>query len=343
MNHADNRVLFDRLARHLYDFDLDAFRAEAREICAPDMQVHLCHPLGSGQGVEFLIEQLTKLAEAWPDLERREYIRLAGPGDDGHEWVGSGGYFTGVSLAPWLDIPATGHQLVMRFHDFYKIQDGKIVEMQAIWDIPEVMFQVGCWPLAPALGKTWAAPAPATSDGMVSVVWTPEWASKSADAQALVIDMLTHLSYLREGGVEAMKLEKFWHPKMNWYGPAGIGTNRGIQGFRHWHQIPWRKAFTDSRSEPGSCIFFADGDYVAVTGWPNMQMTWAGDGLMGVAGTSKEITARSLDFWRCENGLIRENWVLVDLLHMYDQIGVDVFERMRELAPLPLNRGRLPG
>ena len=39
---------------------------------------------------------------------------------------------------------------------------------------------------------------------------------------------------------------------------------------------------------------------------------------------------RSLDFWRCENGLIRENWVLVDLLHVYRQIGVDVLGRMRE-------------
>jgi len=38
---------------------------------------------------------------------------------------------------------------------------------------------------------------------------------------------------------------------------------------------------------------------------------------------------RSLDFWRCENGLIREIWVLIDLLYMNDQIGVDVFSRMR--------------
>jgi hypothetical protein len=49
---------------------------------------------------------------------------------------------------------------------------------------------------------------------------------------------------------------------------------------------------------------------------------------------------RSLDFWRCENGLIRENWVLVDLLHVYRQVGVDVLARMREFnkarAPLTL-------
>lgn len=41
---------------------------------------------------------------------------------------------------------------------------------------------------------------------------------------------------------------------------------------------------------------------------------------------------RSLDFWRLENGLIRENWVLVDLLDVYHQIGVDVLARMQELT-----------
>jgi hypothetical protein len=38
----------------------------------------------------------------------------------------------------------------------------------------------------------------------------------------------------------------------------------------------------------------------------------------------------SLDFWRCEKGLIRENWVLIDLLDVYDQLGIDVLGRMRE-------------
>lgn len=37
-----------------------------------------------------------------------------------------------------------------------------------------------------------------------------------------------------------------------------------------------------------------------------------------------------LDFLRCEKGLIRENWVLIDLLDVYDQLGIDVLGRMRE-------------
>ena len=76
--------------------------------------------------------------------------------------------------------------------------------------------------------------------------------------------------------------------------------------------------------------FFGDGDYAAVTGWPNMIQTLSHDGWMGIAPSGKRITMRSLDFWREEKGLIRENWVLVDLLDVYQQIGVDVFVRMRE-------------
>ena len=46
----------------------------------------------------------------------------------------------------------------------------------------------------------------------------------------------------------------------------------------------------------------------------------------------QKVTMRSLDFWRCEEGLIRENWGLVDLLDVYTQIGVDVFRRMEEFT-----------
>ena len=46
----------------------------------------------------------------------------------------------------------------------------------------------------------------------------------------------------------------------------------------------------------------------------------------------QKVTMRSLDFWRCEEGLIQENWGLVDLLDVYTQIGVDVFRRIEEFT-----------
>ena len=135
-----------------------------------------------------------------------------------------------------------------------------------------------------------------------------------------------------EGGPEVMEMNKFWHPKMNWYGPSGIGTGRGIEGFRNWHQIPFLAAMPDRGKfvDQITYHFFGDGNYVGVTGWPNMIQTLSDGGWMGIAPSGKRITMRSLDFWRIEKGLIRENWVLVDLLDVYEQVGVDVLSRVRE-------------
>ena len=54
------------------------------------------------------------------------------------------------------------------------------------------------------------------------------------------------------------------------------------------------------------------------------------DGWLGLPPTNKKLEMRSLDFWRIEDGKIRENWVTVDLLHVYDQLGLDVFARLKE-------------
>ena len=116
-----------------------------------------------------------------------------------------------------------------------------------------------------------------------------------------------------------MEMEKYWHPHFNWYGPSGIGSSRGIESFRNWHQTPFLDAMPDRGQHPDdvSKHFFAEGAYVALTGWPNMAQTLSGQGWLGIAPTGQKITLRSLDFWRLENGFIRENWVLVDLLDVW--------------------------
>ena len=138
-----------------------------------------------------------------------------------------------------------------------------------------------------------------------------------------------------------MQLEKYWHPRFNWYGPAGIGTGRGVAGFRNWHQNPFLRAMPDRKLDAMGDLmshWIGEGDYVCETGWPNMRLTITGDGWMGIAPSGQEVLLRSLDFWRVESALIRENWVLVDLLDLYRQIGVDVLGRMAEF-----NKARIPG
>ena len=336
--HARNKAALAPLRAAQYNYQAEAVRAALGQVFRPDALVHLATPFEDLDGPEGLYQQAYRpLQQAIPDLERRDTIVMAGASPQGHDWVGCCGYYTGTFVRPWLDIPPTGHQVAMRFHEFYRMVDGQVVEMQALWDIPELMLQAGAWPLAPSLGREWQVPGPATQDGLVA---GPRDAARAERSLQLVLDMLAGLSRYATGGVAAMRLEQYWHPRMSWYGPSGIGTGRGIAGFRHWHQIPFLNGMPNRRGTGGKGEFFADGDYVAVTGWPNMQATISGDGWLGIAPAGQQITMRSLDFWRCENGLIRENWVLVDLLHVYRQIGVDVLARMREFnkarAPLTL-------
>ena len=328
--HARNRAALAPLRQALYDYEPAAVSRALQAVFDPRAVVHLATPFEDLDGPGGLFEHGFKpLQHAMPDLERRDTIVMAGPAGSGAHWVGCCGYYTGTFVRPWLDIPPTGHQVAMRFHEFYRMQDGKVVEMQALWDIPELMLQARAWPMSPALGREWQVPGPATQDGLLGGARDPV---RSAASLTLVADMLAGLGKFASGGVEAMRLGDYWHPKCNWYGPSGIGTGRGIAGFRNWHQIPFLNAMPDrvGSTVAGKGNLFADGDYVGVTAWPGMHMSISGDGWMGIAPSGQKITMRSLDFWRCENGLIRENWVLVDLLHVYKQIGVDVLVRMRE-------------
>ncbi|WP_216825920.1 ester cyclase [Sulfitobacter sp. SK012] len=315
----------------MYDFDANNVRAVLHEICAPDVVFRLAFPFESTTGVDAYFDKAyAPLSRAIPDLERRDHIVMAGPSSEEDDWIGCGGFYCGTFKAPWLDIPATGHVVHMRFHEFYRVVEGRVVEMQALWDIPEVMMQAGAWPLTPSLGREWHVPGPASNDGIVP---SPYDADAGAATCQHIVDMLNHLTrHPTQGGPDVMEMPRFWHPRMNWYGPAGIGTGRGIEGFRNWHQIPFLNAMPDrgKYADEVAHHFFGDRQYAAVTGWPNMAQTIDQGGWLGIAPSGKKVTMRSLDFWRLENGLIRENWVLVDLLHVYDQIGVDVFARMRE-------------
>jgi len=328
LQHSKN--LISTLGDALYNIDHSKLKRQLAEIFAPDCEIHLAFPFEDVDGPGELYERVYQpLLQAVPDLERRDFILMAG-GIEGGDWVGCCGHYMGVFEKPWLDIPPTRHIAAMRYHEFYRIKDDRVVEMQAVWDIPQLMMQADAWPLSPSLGVEWLVPAPATQDGL-TIVHNPERAAASVE---LVLAMLTDMGkHPLSGGPEVMNLEKYWHPQMIWYGPAGIGSMRGIQGFRNWHQIPFLKAMPNRTGAVTKAdIFFGDGNYVGTTGWPNMQMTLSGDGWLGIAPANKQLTMRSLDFWRVEDGLIRENWVLVDILSIYDQLGVEVFSRMREIT-----------
>ncbi|MDE3080570.1 MAG: ester cyclase, partial [Paracoccaceae bacterium] len=147
-------MLIRDLRAAMADFAEGPVRAALGAALAPDAAVRLCHPFGTVAGPEaFFDTAYGPLLAAWPDLERRDWIVVAGRTAEGADWIGCGGHYMGTFARPFLDIPATGHLAHMRYAEFFRHEAGRIVEVQAIWDIPEVMMDAGVWPLAPSLGR----------------------------------------------------------------------------------------------------------------------------------------------------------------------------------------------
>ena len=326
--HLNNKERIHQLSKTQYNFDPIAVKRDLLDLFSVSAKIQLCFPFENLNNAEhFYEEALAPLYNAFPDLERRDTIIMSGPTEKGDSWVGCCGYYCGGFENDWLNIPATGHIASLRFHEFYKFEGDKVVEYQAIWDIPELMMQANAWPMVPSLGREWHVPGPASQDGLSLSAWNE---AQAKHAEQVVGDMCVALGNYATGGVEAMRLNDYWHERCSWYGPSGIGTARTIKNFRNWHQIPFLNGLPDRVGDPHAGHLFSDGNYTAFTAWPGMYMTVSGSGWLGIAPGDQKITMRSLDFWRVEGDLIRENWVLIDLLSVYDQLGVDVLARMQE-------------
>jgi predicted ester cyclase len=184
------------------------------------------------------------------------------------------------------------------------------------------------YPLRQSLGHNGLVMPPSTLDGICSLDRDDKRGEKSV---ALVMDMLDCLRRYDGERLESMDLENYWHPDFMWYGPGGIGTTRGINGFRSQHQGPFLTAFPD-RDVDHHANTVACGDYVATGGWPHMHGTHSGGGWLGLPPSQKHLSLRVMDIWRCEGDRLRENWVAIDIPDMLMQMGLDVFAQMKAIT-----------
>ncbi|MDT3437169.1 ester cyclase [Haloarcula sp. 1CSR25-25] len=265
------------------------------------------------------------LLTAFPDLEKNDYILFGGE-FEGEEWVCATGNLVGTFENEWLEVPPTGHATWLRYGEFHRFEDGKIAETRLLIDILDVLRQAG-YRLFPSLAPEVVIPGPTTQDG---VLLGDQDGAESQQTLQLVEDMIfdgLH-SYEDEEDLEKLGMERYWHEDFMWYGPAGTGTTRGIDGFQDFHQGPFLEAFPD-REGANHVSRFAEGKYCASTGWPSIHATHTGDGWLGLPATGESVTMRVMDFWRREDDLLAENWVFIDMIDLLDQIGVDVFGRIR--------------
>ena len=211
----------------------------------PDAQWRGSHPLNEMVGVDAIAAKVwLPLKRSFPDLERRDTILIAGECYGTH-LVGAVGHYLGTFRENWLGIPATGRPVYIRYGEFHAMADGKIVQSTVLIDVLDVIRQAGFWPLAPSLGTEEQWPCPFTADGIVLTQQDPA-VSAASIAQTLAmhatLGAYDDQAGLGREGLLNMPQIAHWHDKMMWYGPAGIGTTRGLQGFVDYHQLPFRIA-----------------------------------------------------------------------------------------------------
>ncbi len=329
-----------------------AGRAGVQEILAntyhADAHWRGAHPLNEMSGIAAMAQQAWQpLFEAMPDIERRDEIVVGGRFTDRHsetrDMVAMVGHYIGTFKNDWLDIPATGQPMFLRYGEVHELRDGKIERSSCIWDILDFIRQAGFWPLAPSWGTEGLWLGPFTGDGLVFDTQDMDEGLASI-AQTLAMHQTLgeyndHELAGREGLLN-MPQKEHWHDKMMWYGPSGIGTTRGLAGFVDFHQLPFRLAwpgrkgganlFKDENPRFGHYIQIGDGAYSVTGGWPSVVAYHSGGGLFGTGPTNRQVEMRVMDFYLHHEGKIRENWVPIDILHLLLQMDIDVMQRMRD-------------
>lgn len=271
---------------------------------------------------------IAPLRAAFDGLHRRDVLFLGGQNirAEGGMWCACVTHYIGNFTAPLFGLAPSGKMAWLRSGEFYRIEEGQIVEAKIIFDLPDLMVQAGRMPL-PSLGTEITFPAPATQDGLLPS--GGDAASSIAVVEGMLGDL--HVYDPKTFGSDGQTGETgYWTENMLWYGPAGVGSNFQWSGFVKDHREPFLRAFPDRKGGNHYCRF-GDSDYAAISGWPSMTMTHNGD-YLGVPATGKALTLRVMDFYRIASGQIAENWVTLDYGDLFQQMGVDLIARSNEMA-----------
>lgn len=308
------------------------------------------HPINNLRGIDALTTDFwLPLLYSFPDLKRKPYIFMGGF-SGGEAWVSGVGYLTGTFVKDWLGIPATGEKTNIHFGQFYVMRDEKIAESYVIFDLLAVMRQAGFQVLLPARGgEGGKIPGPKAGDG---ILLTEQDDLETRKTRQLVAAMGTGLErYVRSrdgGDLRSMEQVHYWHPQMHWYGPSGIGACLSLEEFGDFHQRPWLHGFGDrGHYDPGTgkMIGLADGEilaeglYSALGIW-DVPFSHHNGTYQGVPATGKLMTIRDFDWYRRDGNVLIENWVPIDLIDLFRQMGVDLFERLQHLVEQNKRHGK---
>ena len=295
---------------------------------APDWHWRGMHPFNEQHGPDQIAAAFWEpYRRAFPRMQRRVDIFIAGLNEiDGFQgrWVVEMGHLMGLFDAPWLGIPPTYRIAMLRFAEFNRVKNGRVVETAMFIDIPHLMVQAGRNPFPPQTGAHLVQPGPRTHEGLC---YGPQDPARGEASLAAINALLNNPPAAALGIPEGDRLRRVWHDDMIWWGPAGIGATFTIERYLRQHSSPFGKALWSERRFNGHLCRLAEGDFGGFFGWPNLTLRNTG-GFMGMPAGAITADMRVVDLYRVREGKLAENWIFIDMLNFYAMQGLDVLERM---------------
>lgn len=293
-------------------------------------------PVPPSQNAQEIEEHWLKpLRNAIPDFERQTHIFLSGTSSgridgapDGREWVAATGYLIGQPKAAFYGIPASDKPVRLRWAEFLRIENGEISEIQMQIDLMDWLEQIRLAVMPPYEGASHVWPAPTGLDGILSGEADPATTKQTLDLGRELL--FGGLNSFDTKNLTSMGMAHYFHPNLKWYGPGGVGACLSLKEFEDFHQRAWLESFPDRRVQ--DLALFAEGPLLAASGTAAVTATFGGKSYRSSPpGAGQPLEFSGLDFWRREGDVFTENWVFVDFVHLYRQMGVDLMDRIGQL------------
>ena len=333
----ENKKLVRGYLNKIISLGLEGINESLDQAFIDEVNVKSFHPINEFTGKKNFKEKLwIPLFEAFPDLERRENIVVGGTFRD-KILVGSYSILSGYFKKSWLGVNPNFNMINLRCCEIHELKANKIIESHILIDILDFLRQCGISPIKPSRGTEGAWMPPINTDGVNFFEKNME-ISNSNLKQALEMGRSLNIKPEKENLLDKELKERllnhpqkeYWHDKMIWYGPCGIGTSRSLEGFIDMHQLPFRRSFTErDYFKLGHYCEIGDGKFSLCAGWNSLEASYGANNWLGFEASKQKLTMRVMDFYHHDEGKIRENWVPIDILHILKQIGIDILKKIK--------------
>ena len=349
LQHAQNKHLVASFLGAIAEAEPHSITSVLDAYCHRDVVWNAFHPFNKMTGIAEAAETFWKpLKDAFPDYQQRLNLVVANTYER-RDWVSTWGHLQGNFQRPWINLPPTKGVILLSFGFNAVVHDNRIAKAYILLDVIDLMRQAGFYPLRKMPGSPEVWPSPPIYPGEECRAFDGE---RGESSLRIVREMQMGLAQgkdLEDLSKARLRHSPHWHKNMNWYGPAGIGSSRGQRGFLDYHGALFIQAFPDREGivrapegqdeRPGHYIRIGDGRLAVTAGWPSLYGTHLGGQWLGVPPSGKKVEMRVADWYRLdENNLIIDNWVMMDLLHILHQAGLNVLDDLRYAADPGLPR-----